>query len=77
MKLPNTITLTNTFHNTKIRIHYKHWMCVTDHDTTWAYIQYRARDPKYFNRSGMKELEKRIKKKLCGSKDCTCGTVRD
>lgn len=51
-------------------------MCVTDHDTTWSYIQYRAKDPRYFNQKRMAALEKRIKNKLCGIKDCTCGTVR-
>jgi hypothetical protein len=66
-----TVTLNNSFHNTEVRVR------VPDdvqEGREWEYIQYwggiyRA-DPS--DRSRLL----RVRRALCGSNECTCGTVR-
>lgn len=69
------ITLVNSFHNTEVKFRQRDWM-VGESRTTWDYIQYRADNPFYKNHISVKRLRDRIKKKLCGVKNCVCGTVR-
>jgi hypothetical protein len=76
-QLPKTIKLTNSFHNTQTTIRYKDWMAPYNPEITWLYISYRANDPRYHDRKNVHALAQRIKRKLCGSKDCKCGTVRE
>jgi len=74
--------LTNSFHNTKIRIHDKTWFLGTNQLTVWQYLTYRATLPNYPNTHFVKAQHlvkaqvRRIRKKLCGIDGCTCGTVR-
>ena len=74
--LPKTMKLTNSFHKTSTTIRYKDWMVHNNQDITWSYISYRALNPHYHNRKNVYALSRRIKNKLCGIKDCKCGTVR-
>lgn len=56
-------TLTNSFHQTSIRIR---------STLTWEQIEHRA----YSGDKAAKRLKARIRKTLCGMADCKCGTVR-
>ena len=69
------ITFTNSFHNTKVSFRKHNWL-PADTRVSWDYIQYRADNPFYHNQDKIKRLRNRIKRTLCGIKDCTCGVVR-
>jgi len=73
---PKTMQLTNSFHNTSINIQYRDWMVPNDQTITWSYIEYRAYNKFSYNHKNVAQLRNRIKKKLCGIKDCKCGVVR-
>lgn len=70
------LTLTNSFHNTSARIQAKDWMVPQDQSLTWSYIDYRANTPYVHNHKAVKSLRNRVRRKLCGARGCTCGTVR-
>ena len=78
MKTPKTVLLSNSFHNTEIRVRYKSYMVPQNQEATWWYIQVRGSDSNdlHGDNKSAKGLMRRIKNKLCGSNDCTCGTVR-
>lgn len=56
-------TLTNSFHNTSIRVRTS---------LTWEQIEHRA----YNGDKAVKRLKARIRRRLCGMADCKCGAVR-
>ena len=68
------ITLTNDFHNTEITV-------LSEYDTqseTWQHIQenihcYHASNAPT---QAQRARYRKIKNALCGSDDCSCGTVR-
>ncbi len=67
-----TVTLTNSFHGTSLQVRAMDHQIVHDQNgevvisETWQNIQHDSSDRRLAG----------IKAKLCGSKDCTCGTVR-
>jgi len=70
--MEKTITLSNSFHNTKITIR-----------TPRGYDQHSVVDAYHYLRRLAEDGDKnaarrarRIHAKLCGSHDCTCGVVR-
>lgn len=68
-----TITLTNSFHNTSVRVSDLWEVEGEGQAAAWLQIQYHAqwrRDPAAIR------VMKRIEKTLCGMSDCRCGTVR-
>lgn len=71
-----SVKLSNSFHNTSIQIHRKSWMVPENQQLTWMYIEHRAESPTYHEKIKAVSLKNRIKKKLCGMENCTCGTVR-
>lgn len=65
-----TITLTNSFHNTECRVSAKWGETARE---AWEEIQIRAME----GDESAKRAKRRVRNALCGSHDCTCGTVRD
>jgi len=70
------VTLTNSFHGTE---------CVVlvpagfagEEDRAWDYLQEQAHASYYGgNNRNARAVVRRAKNTLCGSDDCTCGTVR-
>ena len=65
-----TVTLRNSFHHTEVRVR----VPATEQERAWDWIQeraYGANDDK-----AAKVRLHRVRRTLCGSADCKCGTVR-
>lgn len=73
---PKTILLKNSFHNTEIRIKFKSWMNQYNPLDTYMFLWYRATHTGIPEHKLRMRQVRRIQKKLCGAKDCGCGTVR-
>jgi len=63
--MKTTITLKNNFHNTSTRLRVTDLTLATDLDTETDFVC-----------TITKSQYERAKRKLCGMKDCTCGSVR-
>jgi len=67
-------TLTNSFHNTSVRI--RSALTVEQiFDAAWQAECHRPYNQSRADKLAI-ALRKRISRKLCGIKGCTCGTVR-
>ena len=76
-KTPKTILLSNGFHQTQIRIKFDpSWMNRYNPLETYMFIWYRSLDKRVPDQKLRQRQLRRIQKKLCGSADCRCGTVR-
>jgi hypothetical protein len=66
-----TITLTNNFHNTSVRVRTN----ADNQAEAWFELQAAVHGQAHPTAAAKARL-RRVEKALCGMKDCRCGTVR-
>jgi hypothetical protein len=67
----NTITLTNSFHGTRVNVRTN----ADNQQDAWFEIQAAVYGQAHPTAAAKARL-RRVEKALCGMKDCRCGTVR-
>ncbi len=67
----NTIILTNSFHNTSVKVR----TAVDNQQEAWFEIQAAVHGQAHPTAAARAKL-RRVEKSLCGIEDCKCGIVR-
>ena len=68
------VTLTNSFHGTRVTVIVPDIYAARGQDEVWQFIQRRA--DRIDATPADKARLRRVWKALCGYRDCTCGVVR-